>query len=59
MALVYVIHFPPLGKFPESWSIWRVGSGPGRGEGQGFKTHGEAREWALKFGHEIVDKETR
>ncbi len=53
MAKVYIVVCdpPPL---PRTYSLYRVGTGPGRGEGQGFKTVREAREFAKKWGHEVV-----
>ena len=54
MARVYLLHSPAVGKFPQSWSLYRFGTGPGRCEGQGFETTEEAEEFAKKIGHEIV-----
>lgn len=56
MSKVYLVHDAKLGKFPATWSLWRVGTGPGRGEGQGFKTKAEASEWAKQWGHTIIKK---
>lgn len=56
MARVYLLKSPRLGKFPATWSLFRIGEGPGRCEGVGFKTKKEAAEFAVKYGHEVVEK---
>jgi hypothetical protein len=37
-----------------TWALYRVGEGPFRCEGQGFKKVSEAREFARKYGYQIV-----
>lgn len=54
MAKVYLLKSERIGRFPATWSLYRVGTGPGRGEGTGFTTVAEAREFARKYGHTIV-----
>lgn len=56
MAKVYFVEEPAIGEFPATWGLWRVGTGPGRCEGTGFKKRTEARAWAKKWGHELVEK---
>lgn len=53
MAKVYIsrVDVPPL---RPSWTIMRVGEGPGRIEGEGFWTVADAKRWANKCGHEVV-----
>ena len=57
MASVYFIKAPRLGRLPVTWSLYRHGTGPGRGEGTGFLTIKAARDWAAKWGHEITERE--
>lgn len=57
MARVYFVKSPGVGIFKPSWSLYRVGTGPGRLEGHGFKTKDEARKWAAEWKHEIVEGE--
>lgn len=45
-----------LGSTPQTWSLTRVGTGPGRGEGTGFLSIKEAEDFAAKYGHEIVER---
>ncbi len=54
MAQVYFVRESGIGKCPATWGLWRVGRGPGRGEGTGFKTKAEARQFAKDYGHSIV-----
>lgn len=46
-----------LGSLPQTFSLIRVGSGPGRGEGQGFESVAEAEAFAEQYGHEIIERE--
>lgn len=55
MSNVYILHSPRIAKaIPASWSLYRVGVGPGRGEGCCFKSKKEAIEFAKKYGHTVV-----
>ena len=56
MAKVYMLK-GGIKPFPVTWSLYRIGTGPGRCEGQGFRSVREAREFAAKYGHEIVKPE--
>lgn len=55
MSRVYATRHPKIGRTPATWGLTRIGTGPGRAEGQGFKTLKEAKEWAKKWGHEVVE----
>lgn len=55
---VFLIIEQKLGSIPATWGLMRVGTGPGRREGAGFKTKSEAYQFAKKWGHTIV-KESR
>jgi hypothetical protein len=52
---VYASRQPRVGRFPATWGLWRVGTGPGRAEGQCFKTLKEAKAWAAEWGHRIME----
>ncbi|MBS3927820.1 MAG: hypothetical protein KGZ65_04430 [Sphingomonadales bacterium] len=52
MAQVYIVKNDCLP--PTTWGIYRVGTGPGRGEALGFTMVAEARRWAKVHGHEVV-----
>lgn len=54
MAKVKILRSPRIGKFPATWDLYRLGTGPGRCEGVGFKTKKDAIEFAKKYGHEVV-----
>ena len=58
MAKVYIVKtdVPP---FKETWSLYRVGTGPGRGEGHGFKTVAAAKRFAKQWKHEVVTLTTQ
>lgn len=56
---VYAVWNPKIGQTPGTWSLWRVGTGPGRAEGQGFKTIKEAKDWAKEWRHEVVEVKSR
>ncbi len=45
-----------LGSTPQTWSLVRLGTGPGRTEGTGFESVEEAEKFAKEFGHEIVER---
>lgn len=55
VSKVYAVRQPKIGQTPANWSLWRVGTGPGRAEGQGFPTLKEAKAWAKEWGHEVVE----
>lgn len=57
MADVKLIKDQPLGSLPQTWSLVRVGTGPGRGEGTGFRSVKEAEDFARQYGHVIVERE--
>lgn len=57
MAKVKLIKDAPLGSTPQTWSLVRVGTGPGRGEGNGFTSIEEAEDFARRYGHEIVERQ--
>lgn len=48
---VYAVKAQAIGQTPACWNLWRVGTGPGRAEGQGFATLKEAKAWAKEWGH--------
>ncbi len=55
MAKVYILKQPALAPaLPLTWALYRLGDGPFRCEGQGFKSVKEARAFAKAFKHEIV-----
>lgn len=56
---VYLVREARIGSFPPTWGLWRVGSGPGRGEGVGFLTIKAAEEFAKVFCLTIVKSEGR
>lgn len=56
MSKVILIKDARLGSTPQTWSLVREGTGPGRGEGNGFESVAEAEEFARKYGHEIVER---
>lgn len=57
MAKVKLVKDEVLGKLPQTWSLVRVGDGPGRGEGHGFSSVKEAEDFARQYGHEITERE--
>ncbi len=54
MSQVYIVKDDTNKCLPVTWALYRVGSGPFRCEGQGFKTISEARAFAKTWKHEIV-----
>lgn len=55
MSDVRLVKEMRLGDLPQTWGLVRIGTGPGRGEGTGFTSINEAKEFAGKYG--LVIKE--